>query len=135
MPKFKFTQLALVSAVLIALASLAAAQQTAAQAPWGGWARCQINVSGQGYSDHQTHTWTISSSTSTVSGRVSRVPGDLERGGQWFGAADAGQPELDGTMGNERAEFKRSTRCVRSGLGWADVHPGKTHANASPGLR
>ena len=74
MPKSKFIQLALVSPVLIALASLAAAQQSAPQAPWGGWARCEINVSGQGYSDRQTHTWTISSSTSTVSGAFRVYP-------------------------------------------------------------
>jgi len=74
MPKCKFIQLALISPVLIALASLAAAQQSTAPAPWGGWARCEINVSGQGYSDHQTHTWTISSSTSTVSGAFRVYP-------------------------------------------------------------
>jgi len=74
MPKFRFTQLILVLAALFALASLAAAQQTAAPAPWGGWARCEINVSGQGYSDHQTHTWSIRSSTSTVSGAFRVYP-------------------------------------------------------------
>lgn len=92
MPKFKFTQLALVSAVLIALASLAAAQQTAAQAPWGGWARCQINVSGQGYSDQQTHTWTISSSTSTVSGAFRVYPAT------W---SVAGNGSVQRTQGNQ----------------------------------
>jgi len=74
MPQRKFTLLVLVSSVLIALASTAAAQQSASQGPWGGWARCEISVSGQGYSDHQTHTWTISSSTSTVSGAFRVYP-------------------------------------------------------------
>jgi hypothetical protein len=74
MPLRKFTLLVLVSSVLIALASTAAAQQSAYQGPWGGWARCEINVSGQGYSDHQTHTWTISSSASTVSGAFRVYP-------------------------------------------------------------
>jgi hypothetical protein len=74
MPQRKVNLLVLVSLVAIALASMAAAQQSASQGPWGGWARCEINVSGQGYSDHQTHTWTISSSTSTVSGAFRVYP-------------------------------------------------------------
>jgi len=74
MAKREFILFVLVSSVQIALAAMAAAQQSASPAPWGGWARCQINVSGQGYSDQQTHTWTISSSASTVSGAFRVYP-------------------------------------------------------------
>ena len=51
----------------IVWASLSGAQQWS-QASWSGWARCEISVSGQGYSDQQTHTWTMSGGTPTVSG-------------------------------------------------------------------
>ena len=43
------------------------AQQTGA-APWSGWARCQISVQGPGYSDQQTHTWTITGGAPTAQG-------------------------------------------------------------------
>src|SRR5262249_22508352 len=73
-PMFKVTLLALASSALIALAQLASAQQSTSQAPWSGWARCEINVSGQGYSDKQTHTWQISSSASAISGAFRVYP-------------------------------------------------------------
>jgi hypothetical protein len=61
--------------VSIALVSIAAAQQSAAsQASWAGWARCEIKVSGQGYSDQQTHTWMLSGGTPTVSGAFRVYP-------------------------------------------------------------
>jgi hypothetical protein len=72
MPKSKISCLPLLS--LIALAPLVAGQQSPPEAPWSGWARCEINVSGQGYSDKQTHTWTISSSASAVSGAFRVYP-------------------------------------------------------------
>jgi hypothetical protein len=72
MPKSKISCLPLIS--LLALAPLVAGQQSPPEAPWSGWARCEINVSGQGYSDKQTHTWTISSSASTVSGAFRVYP-------------------------------------------------------------
>ncbi len=100
MPKFKFTKLALVLPMLIALAWLAAAQQTAAPAPWGGWARCEINVSGQGYSDQQTHTWTISSSASTVSGAFRVYPAS------W---SVAGSGSLQHTQGSQTLMAKWAT--------------------------
>jgi hypothetical protein len=75
MPKANLTRLALALTMSIALVSFAAAQQSAAsQASWGGWARCQINVSGQGYSDQQTHTWRMTGGTPTASGAFRVYP-------------------------------------------------------------
>jgi hypothetical protein len=74
MPNPKLSLIGFVATFLISLSSLAAAQQSASQEPWSGWARCEISVSGQGYSDQQTHTWTISSSTSAVSGAFRVYP-------------------------------------------------------------
>jgi hypothetical protein len=69
------TGLALSLGVSIALVSFAAAQpSSASQASWAGWARCEINVSGQGYSDQQTHTWMITGGTPTVSGAFRVYP-------------------------------------------------------------
>jgi hypothetical protein len=69
MPQAKLTRLGLVLTVSIAGVSLADAQQSASpQAQWAGWARCQITVSGQGYSDQQTHTWALTGGTPTVTG-------------------------------------------------------------------
>src|SRR5688500_14475939 len=42
--------------------------QSAPAPRWSGWARCQIDVSGPGYVDRQTHTWTIVGDTATVEG-------------------------------------------------------------------
>ena len=59
----------------IALVSLAAAQQSAASpGAWSGWARCQINVSGQGYSAQQTHTWMIRGGAPRVEGAFRVYP-------------------------------------------------------------
>jgi hypothetical protein len=76
MPNVDFTRLALALTTLIATVDLPGAQQSAApQAPWAGWARCQINVSGPGYSDQQTHTWMITGGTPTVQGAFRLYPG------------------------------------------------------------
>jgi hypothetical protein len=53
---------------LAASAPLASAQGTAAPPPWGGWARCQVDVQGPGYTDQQTHTWTITGGLPTIEG-------------------------------------------------------------------
>ena len=75
MPKANLTRLALALTVSIAAVSFAAAQQSAtSQGSWAGWARCEINVSGQGYTDQQTHTWMISGGTPTVTGAFRVYP-------------------------------------------------------------
>jgi hypothetical protein len=91
MPNPKLPLFALISCALIWLPSLILAQ-SAPQAPWSGWARCEINVSGQGYSDKQTHTWTISSSASAVSGAFRVYPAN------W---SVAGSGSLQHTQGNQ----------------------------------
>jgi hypothetical protein len=45
---------------------VAQGQQTTAA--WAGWARCQISVRGPGYTDQQTHTWTLTGGAPTVQG-------------------------------------------------------------------
>jgi hypothetical protein len=58
-------------ASLIVLAIGATVSLVAQPAPgprWTGWARCEINVSGPGYVDQQTHTWAITGDTATVEG-------------------------------------------------------------------
>jgi hypothetical protein len=100
MSKSNLTRLALASLTLIALASLTTAQQSTPQAPWAGWARCAINVSGQGYSDQQTHTWTINSSASTVSGAFRVYPAT------W---SVAGSGSVQHTQGNQSSVAQWAT--------------------------
>jgi hypothetical protein len=76
MPNIDVTRLALALTISSTAVDLAGGQQpTTPQASWAGWARCQINVTGPGYSDRQTHTWTITGSTPTVSGAFRVYPG------------------------------------------------------------
>jgi hypothetical protein len=75
MPKAALTGLAFSLTVLIVCVPFAAAQQSAgSQASWAGWARCEIKVSGQGYSDQQTHTWVLGGGSPTVSGAFRVYP-------------------------------------------------------------
>lgn len=68
-------RLARMFALLMCCALPAVAQRpSSSTAPWSGWARCEINVNGQGYSDQQTHTWIITGSKSTVSGAFRVYP-------------------------------------------------------------
>ena len=57
---------------LILLCGLLAASstlaQTATSSPWAGWARCQIDIQGPGYSEQAIHTWTITGATPSVEG-------------------------------------------------------------------
>src|SRR5688572_5866822 len=54
------------SLALAQIPDVARGQQSTA--PWAGWARCQITVQGPGYTDRQTHTWTIAEGAPTVQG-------------------------------------------------------------------
>ena len=75
MPSVDLRRLALVLTVSIATVDSADAQQPVwPQAPWAGWARCQIDVTGPGYTDRQIHTWTITGSTPTVQGAFRIYP-------------------------------------------------------------
>jgi len=73
MKEYKQTLLVLLWSLLVLTCS-SVAQQSTTQEPWGGWARCEINVSGQGYSDKQTHTWMINGTASMVSGAFRVYP-------------------------------------------------------------
>jgi hypothetical protein len=76
MPRIDLTRLALALTVSIATVDPAGAQpSTAPQASWAGWARCQINVTGPGYTDQQTHTWTITGGSPKVEGAFNVYPG------------------------------------------------------------
>ncbi len=74
MPKANLTQVALALSLSMSSVSVAAQPSPPSQAPWSGWARCQISVSGQGYSDQQTHTWTITGGAPTLSGAFRVYP-------------------------------------------------------------
>ena len=68
-------RLALALTVSMVIVDLAGAQQSApSQAAWAGWARCQINVTGPGYTDQQTHTWTMTGGAPTVEGAFRTFP-------------------------------------------------------------
>jgi len=58
----------LAACLLLAQFSNGAFAQQAAPAAWGGWARCQVTVQGPGYTDQQTHTWTIAGGAPTAQG-------------------------------------------------------------------
>jgi hypothetical protein len=65
--------------LLLCFASVLLADQASAQVQssllgWTGWARCEVTVRGTGYSDQQTHTWTLGSGTPTVEGAFRVYP-------------------------------------------------------------
>src|SRR5262245_3267699 len=39
-----------------------------AHAVWSGWARCTVEIPGQGYINVETHTWTVVGAATTVEG-------------------------------------------------------------------
>src|SRR5204862_3311708 len=82
--------------VLYPLRSPAAAQRPAPAAPvWNGSVRCEIDLNGPGYSNHQTHTWTLTGGlaadgnpldypgTWTVSGAGSQQPAATASSASW----------------------------------------------------
>jgi hypothetical protein len=58
----------LAASLALAPFSSGAFAQQAVPAAWAGWARCQITVQGSGYTDQQTHTWTIAGGAPTAQG-------------------------------------------------------------------
>jgi hypothetical protein len=52
----------------------ALSQSAASLGAWAGWARCEVDVTGQGYTDRQTHLWTMSGAP-TVQGAFRIYPG------------------------------------------------------------
>lgn len=57
-------------ALLVVAAAFAQAPRTAPLQPWSGSARCEIAVQGPGYSDQQTHSWTLLGGAPTKQGAM-----------------------------------------------------------------
>src|SRR3954469_22318855 len=90
----------------LGLLVVAAVRPLAAQAPgWQGWARCEVDVQGQGYTDHQTHTWQLSGGAPTVEGAF-RI-----YGGTW---SVIGRGSLQRTTGNQTLVAEWSTNAQNS---------------------
>jgi hypothetical protein len=85
---------------LLGFAGLGLAQAAAA-ATWSGSATCDVTVTGPGYSDQQTHKWTMTGGAPTKSGAFDIYPGT------W---SVTGGGSLERTQGSQtlRAEWKRS---------------------------
>ena len=62
-------------AVSFLLVSHGGSAQTAAPPPaWAGWARCQVDVVGPGYTDRRTHTWTLTGGAPRIEGAFRVFP-------------------------------------------------------------
>jgi len=81
---------------IVAMADVLIAQQLAVGPPvWNGSVRCDIDINGPGYANHETHTWTLSGAvpsdggvldypgTWDVTGEGSRQPTGTLRAGAW----------------------------------------------------
>jgi hypothetical protein len=89
--------LALGLGVSIVVAPLAVAQSGP---NWNGWARCQIVVSGPGYSDQQSHSWTLTGAPATTQGAMRIYPAT------W---TDVGSGSLQRTQGSQSLDAKWTT--------------------------
>ena len=89
----------------VVVAPLAAAQQPAGFT-WNGWARCQIMVRGPGYSDQQSHSWTLTGAPATTQGALRIYPAT------W---TDVGSGSLQRTQGSQSLDAKWTTSA--QGLG------------------
>ncbi|HEV8598194.1 MAG TPA: hypothetical protein VGQ69_02430, partial [Gemmatimonadales bacterium] len=69
-------QLGFCVSLSVAAAGVVYARQAPASQllPWAGWARCQVNVQGPGYSDQQTHTWIVTGGSPRVEGAFRIFP-------------------------------------------------------------
>jgi hypothetical protein len=104
------TTLARVASFLL-VAQGAWAQTAATPAPWAGWARCQVDVVGPGYTDRRTHTWTLTGGAPRMEGAFRVFPaswsvvgsGSIDRaqGGQTLTARWA----VNGTSTNAPISF------------------------------
>lgn len=97
---------ALLTTLLAALAVASPASAQAPVAPWSGSARCELQTTGPGYSDRQTHTWTITGApaaegaflvhpgtwTVTGGGALSRSNGSQTLSAQWTRRATMSGP-------------------------------------------
>jgi hypothetical protein len=78
---FSARPLLLVVAFLLTSTAARAADATT----WVGSIRCEIDIEGPGYSDQQTHTWTLTGGTPTTQGAIALHPATWSVTGQgWF---------------------------------------------------
>ena len=56
------------TAVVAAALIVVALEPTSADAAWSGWARCEIDVRGPGYSNRETHTWLVTNASPAMPG-------------------------------------------------------------------
>jgi len=71
-----------------------------ADGPWSGSAQCQVNVQGPGYSDQQTHSWTVAGSSPTPQGAIRLFAGT------W---SVTGNGSLQRTQGNQTLKAQWTT--------------------------
>src|SRR6266699_46212 len=69
----RVSRAALVDFLLADLIGRVATQTASAGATWQGWTQCQVAVEGAGFSNRQTHTWTISGAPTLV-GSIAEYP-------------------------------------------------------------
>ena len=65
------------STLLFALTACLTCHEVSAQTtppPWAGWARCQVDVVGPGYTDRRTHTWTLTGGAPRMEGAFRMFP-------------------------------------------------------------
>src|SRR5687768_2583826 len=79
----------LLFALAVCLTWQQASAQTPAPPPWAGWARCQVDVVGPGYSDRRTHTWTLTGGAPRLEGAFRIFPASWSVVGS--GSIDRGQ--------------------------------------------
>ena len=91
--------LALSLGASVVVAPLATSQQAAAP-QWNGWARCQIVVSGPGYSDQQSHSWTLTGAPPVTQGAMRIYAA---------GWTDVGSGSLQRTQGSQTLDAKWTT--------------------------
>jgi hypothetical protein len=72
---FKIASALLFSYVVVFCVVPLASMQTAPAPPvWAGWARCQIDIQGPGYTERQTHTWAMSGGGPSLEGAFRIYP-------------------------------------------------------------
>jgi hypothetical protein len=90
---------------LVALSlAIDARAQTATIAPraipaapsWAGWAQCQVDMQGTGYTDRQTHTWVLSGGAPTMQGVFAIHPATWSAVGSGSAERTSGSQRLRG---------------------------------------
>ena len=106
-----------------------------ADGPWSGSARCRITTQGNGYSDVQTHSWSITGGVPTAQGAIRLFAGT------W---TVTGGGALERTQGNQtlKAQWKTNAQSsgapisifVRASDGRLLIKPGHAQLRAKDGI-